>query len=130
MQFKIGIGVIIKKSGKVLIGKRIGSHGAGTWSFPGGHLEENERPEITARREVLEETGLEIDNLQPVSFTYDHFEEKNTDYLTLFYSAGWVQGVPEIREKDKCAEWRWEAPDNLPNPLFKPVASLLKQGSI
>jgi len=130
MQFKIGIGVIIKKEGKVLIGKRIGSHGANTWSFPGGHLEDNELPETTAKREVLEETGLEINNLQPVSFTYDHFEEKNTDYLTLFYSGSWVKGTPEIREKDKCEEWRWVAPDNLPEPLFKPVLSLLKQGYI
>jgi 8-oxo-dGTP diphosphatase len=130
MQFRIGIGVIIWKSGKVLIGKRTGSHGDNTWSFPGGHLEENETPAATGRREVGEETGLEVGELSPAGFTFDHFEENGRDYLTLFYSCDWVNGTPAILEQDKCLEWRWEAPDQLPGPLFKPVASLMRQGGI
>jgi 8-oxo-dGTP diphosphatase len=130
MKIKIGIGIIIYKSGKVLIGQRIGSHGANTWSFPGGHLEEGEEPEATARRELLEETGLKVNILAPAGFTFDHFEENNTSYITLFYKGDWVTGTPGILEKDKCLEWRWADPHDLPQPLFKPVASLLKQGSI
>ena len=38
-QTRVGIGVIILKDGKVLLGKRKGSHGAGEYAFPGGHLE-------------------------------------------------------------------------------------------
>jgi 8-oxo-dGTP diphosphatase len=127
MKFKIGIGVIIKKSGTVLIGERMGSHGANTWSFPGGHLDDGELPEATAKREVLEETGLIIDHLSPAGFTFDYFEEINANYLTLFYSCDWTAGIPQIMEKDKCREWRWATLDSLPTPLFKPIASLLKQ---
>ena len=130
MKVKIGVGVIIYKSGTVLIGQRTGSHGANTWSFPGGHLEEGESPETTARRELQEETGLTINILSPAGFTFDHFEENNTSYITLFYKGEWVTGTPEILEKDKCLEWRWADPYDLPKPLFKPVESLLKQGSI
>ena len=130
MQFKIGIGIIIRKSGKVLLGLRIGSHGANTWSFPGGHLEPDEAPEATAKREALEETGLEVDHLSPAGFTYDHFDENNTNYLTLFYSCEWTHGEPQIMEKDKCLEWRWVDPADMPKPLFKPVESLMKQGRI
>lgn len=36
---KVGIGVMILKDEKVLLGKRKGSHGEGEYSFPGGHLE-------------------------------------------------------------------------------------------
>src|SRR5215469_4737907 len=36
---KVGVGVMILKDGKVLIGKRKGAHGAGEWAWPGGHLE-------------------------------------------------------------------------------------------
>ena len=36
---KVGIGVMVFKDGKVLMGKRKSSHGEGEWAWPGGHLE-------------------------------------------------------------------------------------------
>ena len=36
---KIGVGVVIRNSDCVLVGLRKNSHGAGLWSFPGGHME-------------------------------------------------------------------------------------------
>ncbi len=57
----VGVGVIVIRNGGILLGKRIGSHGAGTWALPGGHLEYAERIEDCAAREVLEETGLYAD---------------------------------------------------------------------
>jgi len=33
------------------------------WGFPGGFLDANERPADAIRREVLEETGIELDDL-------------------------------------------------------------------
>jgi 8-oxo-dGTP diphosphatase len=57
---RVGIGVIILKNGRVLLGKRKSSHGTGTWHFPGGHLEFGESLEDCSRREVLEETGMKI----------------------------------------------------------------------
>mgnify|MGYP006445741431 FL=1 len=36
---KVGVSVVLKFKNKVLVGKRKGSHGDGTWAFPGGHLE-------------------------------------------------------------------------------------------
>ena len=55
---KVGIGVLIVKDGKILLGERIGAHGSGLFALPGGHLEFGETFEETARREVEEETGL------------------------------------------------------------------------
>ena len=49
---RVGVGVIVLREGRVLLGRRLGSHGAGTWQFPGGHLEAFERVEDCARREV------------------------------------------------------------------------------
>ena len=54
---KVGIGVIIQKDGKLLMGQRRGAHGADTWCPPGGHLEFGETWESCARRETREEAG-------------------------------------------------------------------------
>lgn len=57
---KVGLSVIIRRKSKVLLGKRKNSHGAGTWCFPGGHLEYKE-----SLRELKEETGdIEVENLK------------------------------------------------------------------
>lgn len=53
-------GVIVFKDEEVLLVR----HWAGHWDFPKGHVEKGESEEETARREVLEETGLEV-SIQP-----------------------------------------------------------------
>uniref|UniRef100_V5EQ99 Nudix hydrolase domain-containing protein n=2 Tax=Kalmanozyma brasiliensis (strain GHG001) TaxID=1365824 RepID=V5EQ99_KALBG len=56
---RVGVAVfVINEKGHVLIGKRTGSHGAGTLALPGGHLELHESFFDCAAREVYEETGL------------------------------------------------------------------------
>lgn len=60
---KVGVGVMILKNGKVLLGKRKGSHGEGEYAFPGGHLEYMESFESCAKREVKEESDIEIKDI-------------------------------------------------------------------
>lgn len=71
----VGVGVIIQKDGKVLLGKRLGDHGKGTWCPPGGHLEYRETFEGSARREVQEEAGISIKNIRFGAVTNDVFLE-------------------------------------------------------
>lgn len=125
---KIGVGVIIKKDGKVLTGKRKNAHGNGGWSFPGGHLEMWESVEDCAKREVLEETGLVIENLKKVAFTNDMFPEEEKHYITLFVTADYKSGEVELKEPEKCDGWKWVEWNNLPEPLFLPIINLLKEG--
>ena len=47
---KVGISVVLKYKNKVLVGKRKGSHGDGTWAFPGGHLEYGETIDVCGKR--------------------------------------------------------------------------------
>lgn len=125
---RVGVGVLVIENGCVLLGKRKGSHGAGTWSAPGGHLEYGESIENCAEREVLEETGLRIRELQHGPFTNTVFEAEQKHYVTVFVLAKWESGVVETKEPEKCEGWEWFDWSNLPEPLFPPLEALRRQG--
>ncbi len=124
----VGVGVIVVKEGKVLLGKRRGSHGVGSWQFPGGHLELNESVQECARREVWEEAGIEIRNIKPGPFTNDIFEQEDKHYVTLFVIAEYAGGSIQVKELEKCERWEWFEWESLPYPLFLPIQNLLKLG--
>ncbi|CCC06334.1 unnamed protein product [Sordaria macrospora k-hell] len=107
---RVGVAAIIRDAeGKMLVGVRKGSHGAGTLQFPGGHLEFGEDPFQCAVRETEEETGLKVVAEKDVSFTNDVFEAENKHYITLFVSCKRLdeQQKPEIMEPLKCESWTW-----------------------
>ncbi|MEK6901677.1 MAG: NUDIX domain-containing protein, partial [Nanoarchaeota archaeon] len=79
---QVGVGVLIVKNNKVLLGKRKNAHGEGTWCPPGGHLEFGESFEDCARRETFEETGISIKNIRFITATNDIFSEEK-HYITL-----------------------------------------------
>jgi len=123
----IGVAVIVIQNQKVLLGKRKGAHGSGTWAFPGGHLEFNESIEECAIREVFEETGLAVKDAQHVSFTNDIFETDKKHYVTLFVKSEYISGEPVVKEPHKCEEWGWFFWTDLPKPLFLSLQNLLSQ---
>lgn len=124
----IGVAIIVVRDGRVLLGKRRNSHGAGTWQFPGGHLEYGESIEACARRELFEETGLTIVRMQRGPFTNDVFEDEQKHYVTLFVIADRTAGDVRLKEPDKCERWEWFRWSQLPRPRFLPIVNLLKQG--
>ena len=123
----IGIGVIVIKGSKVLLGKRKNSHGEGSWCFPGGHLEFNEEIEECGRREVLEEAGIKIRNIKLGPFTNDIFKKEGKHYVTLFLISDYDSGEVRVMEPDKFEKWGWFEWGKLPKPLFLPIQNLLKQ---
>jgi 8-oxo-dGTP diphosphatase len=124
---QVGVGVIVLRNHEVLLGKRKGSHGAGSWSFPGGHLEYTETVEECAKREVQEEIGISIDNLRKGPYTNDIFANENRHYVTLFIIADYSGGEVRVMEPGKCEAWRWFAWDKLPQPLFLPIQNLRRE---
>lgn len=123
---KVGIGVIVVKDRKVLLGKRMGSHGSGAWSFPGGHLEFGESWEACALRETEEETGIQISNLRFITATNDVFSEESRHYVTIYLKGDYKSGKVTVMEPEKCERWEWFAWDALPEPLFIPVENFLR----
>lgn len=121
----VGVGVLIEKDGKVLLMKRINSHGAGTWSSPGGHLEYRETPEDCAVREVMEETNVTVGNLRFRGITNDLFEVEEKHYITIWMQADYLSGEAVIHAENELTEVGWFPWGNLPHPLFLPLRNLL-----
>ena len=114
---KVGIGVLVFKEGKVLLGKRISSHGTGEYAGTGGHLEYMESIEECAKRETLEEAGIEIENIRFLCLV-NVKEYGPKHYVDIGIIADWKSGEPKAMESDKLESWNWHDVDDLPKPLF------------
>ena len=114
---KVGVGVLLFKDGKVLFGKRKGAHGAGDYAGPGGHLDYMESFEDCAKRETLEECGVNIKNVRFLNLAnINQFYPKH--YVHISVAAEWESGELKNMEPDKCESWDWYDLENLPENLF------------
>lgn len=122
---KVGIGVMIVKDGKVLLGKRKGSHGEGQYAWPGGNMEYMESFEECAKRETLEETGMHIHNIRFLRLmNLKQYAPKH--YVDIGLVADWESGEPQIMEPEKTEGWDWYDIDELPQPLFSTIPSYIE----
>lgn len=124
---QVGVCVFIVQDGKILLGLRKGSHGAGCWALPGGHLEYGETFKECVVRETLEETSLQI--TQPIfcACTNDIFEKEQKHYATIFMVTHECSGDVQLLEPDYCAAWKWFTPDEFPENLFLPLQNFITQ---
>lgn len=126
---RVGVACIVQQEGRVLLGQRKGAHAVGCWGFPGGHLEFGESVEECAARELLEETGLKPLGLRLGPWVENIMEAGQKHYITVFVFVDGFVGQPALLEPDKCEGWDWFTWNNLPEPLFSPIPSLLKKES-
>ena len=94
----VGIGVVLLKPGAVLLVRRSKPPAADTWSIPGGAQDLGETAEAAARRELLEETGLEAGPLHLVanvdSIHRDSQGRIQYHYTILDFASLWTGGAP------------------------------------
>jgi ADP-ribose pyrophosphatase YjhB (NUDIX family) len=121
-----GAQAVIVRDGRVLLGRRRDDPGAGRWDLPGGFLEEGEDAVAALRREVLEETGLEIEPVEFLGTWNEPYWERQVLCLT------WIATVTGGAERpgDDLVELRWFGPgdrpreDELAFPTFEEILSL------
>lgn len=127
--FHIGVNLFLLRDGKLLLGQRKNCFGEGDWGLPGGHLEFGENMQEGVRRELREETGLEIGEMTFSNLVNGPSGGKH--YLQVGFIAHDVQDEPELKEPDRCAEWRWFSLAALPTNIFvahqKQVEAFLKE---
>ncbi len=127
----VGVGVMILRSGKVLLGLRHSDakkadsalHGEGTWTMPGGKLHFHEFLEERAANEVREETGIEVKNLKLISITQEMVEDAH--FITFGFLCGDFEGEAQIMEPDEITQWKWFDLRELPENMYKPSRKVI-----
>lgn len=91
---------------------------SGRWALPGGFVDEGERPEDAARRELAEETGLVYDGaLELVGVYGDPGRDPRGWTISAAYRAV-LEGPAGVAGADDAAEARWFAIHDLPPLAF------------
>ncbi len=130
---KVGVGVIVLKDKKILLGKRNEENalGGGSWTCPGGKIEFGETIINAIKRETEEETGIKLNEINLASVSGN--TAYGNHYVTLGFVCNNFDGQPKIMEPNKITEWKWFSINELPKPLFIPTEKLInnfKEGKI
>jgi 8-oxo-dGTP diphosphatase len=96
----------------------------GTWDLPGGEVETGEDPSASAVREVLEETGLQVQEMSPLFVCADN---EPVYRITLIFKAPYTSG--EIKLSFEHDDFKWISPENfnavdIPEKYKRAVSSL------
>lgn len=124
---RVGVGLIVLKEDRILLGKRKGSHGEGEFAGAGGHVELLESFESTALRELAEEAGKGFKITTPKFLCVTNLRKyQPKHYIDIGMVANWVSGEPQVMEPDKLEFWAWYDMNNLPSPLFGVIPNYIE----
>ena len=116
--------VCVDDAGRILLARRAHEPFRGYWDLPGGFLREGEHPLDALRRELREETGLEIEPLEFEGIWMDRYGDSESASATLnLYWTARVRGG-ELAPADDVSEVGWFSPEDLP-PLAFHIAHVL-----
>jgi len=108
-------GALVIRNGRVLLVQRAFEPYKGWWDVPGGFLADGEHPADGARRELREETGLDIGLTGLIGIFMDDYGPSGDATLNVFYTAEVVGGT-EAAGSD-AVSMRWFASDEIPDDV-------------
>ena len=120
---RLGCGIALWRDERLLLVQRRRAPEAGTWSFPGGKVDAFEPTEAAARRETIEELGIEVGSLELLCVVdlIDRASEQH--WVSPVYLADDWRGEPRLVEPDKHERFDWFALDALPEPVSVAVTA-------
>lgn len=132
---RVGVGVMLLKDNKVLLGKRHEDpkkadselRGEGTWTMPGGKVDFQETVLDAACREAFEETSIKIDKKNLEILTVQDDIVPDSHFVTIGFLCKNFQGDAKVMEPDEITEWKWYNLDSLPEKIFPPSQKMLNK---
>jgi nucleoside triphosphatase len=116
----IVVPLIRNREGKLLLCKKPPDRGVfpGQWGLPGGGIEPGERMEEALRREIWEELGIEVEDIQRLHFKdglenklYPGRQDQRVYMIYLLFACWAVDDAIELNEE--FAEYAWVSPTEL-----------------
>ena len=126
----IGVGIMVLKDNKILLGlrktnkdKNTEIDGYETWSMPGGKVEYLEKLVDAAKRELKEETTIEALDIKLISINDDIVDQEH--YVTIGFLVTSFKGEAIVTEPDKNIDWQWFDLNSLPDNLYSPSKNII-----
>jgi len=118
-------GVLIMRDGRLLLLRRSNEPWRGRWDIPGGFCEADEHPFDTARREALEEVGLEVEITGFLGMWLDRYPnpadaEHPVTTLNAYYHGVAPADAEGQADPEEAAELGWFEPDAVPEEIAFP----------
>lgn len=116
----IGVGcgaVILNKNNEILLQLRNKAPEKEYWSIPGGKVEMFETLEEAIKREVKEETDVNVEVIDCLGICNHIVTNEETHWVSPSFLCKIVEGEPKIMEPTKHLDMKWFSLDNLPEKL-------------
>lgn len=117
---------IITKQGKALLVKRRREPYANTWMFPAGFVDYGEHPEETVKREVKEETGLEVKKAEFMEVLQSEDDPRSPGHFVFCYKITVSDGQLRTDEEEN-EEVAWKSIKDPPKIGFKLHQHIMKK---
>lgn len=106
-------GIVIRQDGRIAVFNKSNKN---EFKLPGGGIEGEEKPEIAFKREVLEETGCEIEIVKFLGITEEYKSLENFKQISYVFVGKVLNDTKMLsvtkKEKEEGARLLWETPEN------------------
>ena len=109
---RVGVGAIILKGGKILLGIRNVDDNKGKWELLGGLIKPTETLEDAIKREVMEEAGIKIEPEVIVAHYDRYFEDREIRNIGFCFRCKYINGTPHKTEFGRVADFQWAEPED------------------